>query len=102
MFYVRGNKKDYDAWCEAGNEGWSYDDVLPYFIKSQDIKIPELMDSEYHGKGGYLSVEHFRSLSPIVQNFLEAAKEIGYDEIDINGKSQTGFARSQGNCHGEN
>lgn len=96
MFYVRGNRKDYDAWYEAGNEGWSYKDVLPYFIKSQDMRIPELANSEYHGKGGYLSVEHFRSHSPIMHRFLEAAKEIGYDEVDINGEKQTGFTRSQG------
>jgi len=96
MFYVRGNRKDYDAWQDAGNEGWSYEDVLPYFMKSQDMRIPELMDSEYHGIGGYLSVEHFRSHSPIVDSFLEAVKEVGYDEVDINGQSQTGFTRSQG------
>ncbi|XP_060845206.1 glucose dehydrogenase [FAD, quinone]-like [Rhopalosiphum padi] len=96
MFYVRGNRKDYDAWRNAGNEGWGYDDVLPYFIKSQDMRIPELVNSEYHGTGGYLSVEHFRSKSPIVDNFLEAVKEVGYDEVDINGRSQTGFTRSQG------
>lgn len=96
MFYVRGNRRDYDAWFEAGNAGWSYQDVLPYFIKSEDVRIPELLDSEYHGRGGYLSVEHFRSHSPIVHSFLEAVKEIGYNQIDINGESQRGFTRSQG------
>lgn len=96
MFYVRGNRRDYDTWYEAGNEGWSYKDVLPYFVKSQDMRIPELVNSEYHGRGGYLSVEYFRSQSPITYNFLRAAKEIGYDEVDINGESQTGFTRSQG------
>lgn len=70
--------------------------MLPYFVKSQDMRIPELKDSQYHGTGGYLTVEHFRSHSPIVHNFLDAAREIGYDEIDINGARQTGFTRSQG------
>lgn len=60
------------------------------------MRIPELVDSEYHGTGGYLSVEHFRSHSPIVHSFLEATKEFGYDEVDINGQNQTGFTRSQG------
>ncbi|XP_050520933.1 glucose dehydrogenase [FAD, quinone]-like [Daktulosphaira vitifoliae] len=96
MFYVRGNKRDYDAWHNANNKGWSYDEVLPYFKKSQDMRIPQLKNSEYHGIGGYLSVEHYRSYSPIVNNFIEAAKEMGYDEVDINGARQTGFTRSQG------
>lgn len=96
MFYVRGNRRDYDAWLAAGNEGWGYRDVLPYFIKSQDVRIPALLDSEYHGRGGYLTVEHFRSQSPITHSFLEAAQDIGYDEVDINGANQTGFTRSQG------
>jgi len=96
MFYVRGNRRDYDAWRDAGNAGWGYDDVLPYFIKSEDMRIPELSGSEYHGTGGYLTVEHFRSHSPIMHSFLDAAKEIGYDEVDVNGETQTGFTRSQG------
>ncbi|XP_050443789.1 glucose dehydrogenase [FAD, quinone]-like [Adelges cooleyi] len=96
MFYVRGNRKDYDAWQDAGNDGWGYEHVLPYFKKSEDMRIPELMGSEYHGTGGYLSVEYYRSQSPIVRNFMEAAAELGYDETDINGANQTGFTKSQG------
>lgn len=60
MLYIRGNKKDYDRWAEEGNPGWSYEDVLPYFKKSEDIRIEDLQDDYYHGKGGYLTVEHFR------------------------------------------
>ena len=56
MLYVRGHKWDYDHWAELGNEGWSYDDVLPYFKKSEDN---ELLDNEYHGKGGPLTVSQF-------------------------------------------
>ncbi|XP_060533150.1 glucose dehydrogenase [FAD, quinone]-like [Cylas formicarius] len=96
MLYVRGNKKDYDRWAEVGNRGWSYEEVLPYFKKSEDIRIPEYMDDPYHGRNGYLSVEHFRYRSPLAGWFLHAANEAGYDIRDINGEYQTGFSLSQG------
>lgn len=60
MLYVRGNKRDYDHWAYIGNPGWTYEEVLPYFIKSEDMRIEEFMDDPYHGTGGYLTVEHFR------------------------------------------
>lgn len=60
MLYIRGNKRDYDRWESLGNEGWGYEDVLPYFKKSEDMKIEELKNDQYHGTGGYLSVENFR------------------------------------------
>ena len=41
MLYVRGNRQNYDRWAAEGAEGWSYDDVLPYFIKLEDNKDPE-------------------------------------------------------------
>ena len=43
--YVRGNAEDYDRWAELGAEGWSYKDVLPYFIKAENNLIPDLQDS---------------------------------------------------------
>lgn len=48
MVYVRGSRHDYDTWSEEGCEGWSYRDVLPYFMKSEDIQIPELKNSGLH------------------------------------------------------
>lgn len=60
MLYIRGNKRDYDRWAEEGNPGWSYEEVLPYFKKSEDMRIDDLRDDYYHGKDGYLTVEHFR------------------------------------------
>ena len=45
MYYIRGSRHDFDTWAELGAEGWSYKDVLPYFIKSESIQIPELQQS---------------------------------------------------------
>ncbi|CAH2005465.1 unnamed protein product [Acanthoscelides obtectus] len=96
MLYIRGNKKDYDRWEQLGNPGWRYEDVLPYFKKSEDMRIPELRDDPYHGKGGYLSVENFRYHSPMAQWYLDAARELGYDVLDVNAAQQTGFTLSHG------
>lgn len=63
MLYIRGNKKDYDRWESLGNPGWGYEDVLPYFKKSEDMRIEELRDDYYHGKDGFLTVENFRYLN---------------------------------------
>lgn len=52
MMYVRGNKRDYDLWESLGNQGWGYEDVLPYFKKSEDMQIEELLGNGYHGSGG--------------------------------------------------
>lgn len=57
MIYVRGNKLDYDNWAAQGNTGWSYEEVLPYFKKSEDNRNPYLLKTPYHGKGGYLTVQ---------------------------------------------
>ena len=56
MLYVRGNRRDYDNWDKLGNSGWSYDNVLPYFIKSEDNRNPKMARSRYHGRGGLLTV----------------------------------------------
>lgn len=57
MIYVRGNRLDYDYWKAQGNEGWSYNDVLPYFLKSEDNRNPYLLKTPYHNQGGYLTVQ---------------------------------------------
>ena len=53
MIYIRGNRLDYDGWAEAGCTGWGYEDVLPFFKRSEDYSRGE---SEYHGAGGPLRV----------------------------------------------
>lgn len=97
MLYVRGNEKDYDQWAALGNLGWSFKDVLPYFKKSQDMQESGY-DDYYHGRGGPLTVEYFRTVSPLLDVFLNAAQEMSMlnPTGDYNGRTQWGFARSQG------
>ncbi|XP_043257480.1 glucose dehydrogenase [FAD, quinone]-like [Colletes gigas] len=96
MLYIRGNKEDYDNWERLGNPGWGYKRVLPYFKKSEDMRIKEYESSEYHGTGGYLSVEFFRYRSPITTLWMKAGQEMGYEILDVNGPRQTGFTFSHG------
>ncbi|XP_058799457.1 glucose dehydrogenase [FAD, quinone]-like [Phymastichus coffea] len=95
MVYVRGNRLDYDLWERLGNPGWSYDDVLPYFIKSEDNRNPYLARTAYHGTGGYLTVQETPWRTPLSIAFLQAGAELGYDNRDINGANQTGFMLTQ-------
>lgn len=74
MVYVRGQKQDYDSWADAGNKGWSYQDVLPYFKRSEDY---ELGASEYHGAGGPLWVGTAKNEFPICDDFVTAASQAG-------------------------
>jgi choline dehydrogenase len=88
MFYVRGNHHNYDHWQELGNPGWSYQDVLPYFKKSEHQQRGA---SEFHGVDGELSVTDPISPSVISQCFVDAAVAVGYDyNPDFNGKQQEG------------
>lgn len=92
MIYVRGNKKDYDNWQEMGNPGWDYESVLPYFKKSEDMRIEEYRDSPYHRTGGYLTIEYFNYRSSVTDYLIQAGTEMGYDVVDANGPTQTGFS----------
>lgn len=95
MIYVRGNRLDYDNWARLGNTGWSYEEVLPYFIKSEDNRNPYLARTPYHGTGGYLTVQEAPWRSPLSIAFLQAGMELGYENRDINGANQTGFMLTQ-------
>jgi choline dehydrogenase-like flavoprotein len=88
MLYVRGNRRDYDHWAELGNPGWSYDEVLPLFKRSENN---EQITNEYHGQGGPLNVTYPRHDSPISQMFLQAAQMNGLKtNADYNGADQEG------------
>ncbi|KAL2716017.1 hypothetical protein V1478_013693 [Vespula squamosa] len=92
MLYVRGNRRDFDQWESFGNPGWGYEDVLPYFKKSQDQRNPYLArNTKYHSTGGYLTVQDCPYNTPLGPAFLQAAEEMGFDIVDVNGEQQTGF-----------
>ncbi|KAL0130224.1 hypothetical protein PUN28_002068 [Cardiocondyla obscurior] len=95
MIYVRGNRHDYDNWARAGNTGWSYEELLPYFLKSEDNRNPYLARTPYHEIGGYLTVQEPPWKSPLAIAFLQAGQEMGYENRDINGFNQTGFMLTQ-------
>lgn len=75
MLYVRGHKSDYDSWVEDGCEGWSWDECLPYFKKSENN---EHGDDEFHGGSGPLQVSDQKSPRPITEAFIEAATNKQY------------------------
>jgi choline dehydrogenase len=93
MIYLRGNRADYDGWATGGATGWSYDEVLPYFKRSEDNERGE---DAYHGVGGPLSVSDSRSMTPLVDTMLEASELAGLDYTpDFNGSRQDGVGRFQ-------
>eukprot|EP00093_Oithona_nana_P012316 12316.XXX_730581_733805_1 [CDS] Oithona nana genome sequencing. len=93
MIYMRGNAKDYDHWAALGNAGWSFRDVLPYFIKLENMKDPNLAQASHHGTKGPMSVEKSRHTTWLLQAFLAAASTLGYPIRDPNGfQDQSGFS----------
>ncbi|KAK9308520.1 hypothetical protein QLX08_001511 [Tetragonisca angustula] len=96
MLYVRGNKRDYDTWEKLGNPGWSYEDVLPYFKKSEDNRNRFYTETRYHSTGGYLTVQESSYQTPLANAFVKGGQEMGYEARNINGEQQTGFMIAQG------
>lgn len=93
MVYIRGNKWDYDNWAELGCTGWAYDDVLPYFRRSE---ANERGASDYHGAGGPLFVSDQGSPNPTSEAFVESAAALQLRRNDdFNGERQDGFGLYQ-------
>lgn len=89
MIYIRGNQADYDHWASLGNTGWSYQEVLPYFIKSENNAS---LQNKYHGNTGPLSVSNLRTDNPLHQRYIAAAQAEGYNVLDdFNGAEQEGL-----------
>ncbi|AOK29690.1 MULTISPECIES: GMC family oxidoreductase [Burkholderia] len=93
MIYTRGHRSDYDHWASLGNPGWSYDELLPYFRRSEHN---EQFDDAFHGQGGPLNVARLRTDNPFPQYFLEAAVQCGVPlNDDFNGAEQEGVGPFQ-------
>jgi choline dehydrogenase len=98
MVYVRGQPRDFDDWKALGNAGWGWDDVLPYFKKSEDFD----WHSAHHGQGG---PQHVTDISPfahpICRSFIEAAQALGFPASnDLNGGTSEGVGYYQINTRG--
>ncbi|XP_055932921.1 glucose dehydrogenase [FAD, quinone]-like [Argiope bruennichi] len=91
MVYTRGNRKNYDDWAAQGAEGWSFNDVWPYFLKLENNTDPEYLTNGYHAANGPVTFHKPRYEAKIKKPILEAVKEAGYSMVDPNGLHQTGF-----------
>ncbi|MGB0844827.1 MAG: GMC family oxidoreductase, partial [Alphaproteobacteria bacterium] len=93
LLYVRGQAEDYDEWSDLGCEGWSHDEILPYFEKSEDQERGEL---EGHGTGGPLAVSDVRVKREVCDRFIEAGQQAGipYSD-DFNYGDQEGVGNFQ-------
>jgi len=93
MLYIRGQKQDYDQWAELGNEGWSYDDILPYFKKSETNGRGK---SKYHGGDGPLQVTDRPVFYDISKRYIDASQQAGFKVTDdFNGSDQEGVGYYQ-------
>jgi choline dehydrogenase len=91
--YIRGNAGDYDGWRQSGCEGWSYDDVLPYFKRAENQQGGA---DQFHGSGGPLWVSDQRVKNELADEFVAAAQQLGIAKNpDFNGASQDGAGHFQ-------
>ncbi len=93
MLYVRGNPADYDGWAQQGCRGWGWDEVLPFFRRSERYAGG---DDAYRGREGPLEVEDYRTILPLTHRFVEAARQAGFPvSADLNGAEPEGAGYSQ-------
>ncbi len=95
MAYYRGPARDFDDWAAAGNPGWSYADLLPYFLRSEHN--PEFAGSPYHATGGPMGVSFPKSRNRLCDAFNESMRTLGYTELDdFNIPDPNGYGYRQG------
>ena len=93
LIYIRGQAQDYDQWRQLGNDGWGYDDVLPFFRRAEDQEDGE---SEFHGVGGPLAVTNLLERNPLCDALIASAGANGIPfNPDFNGAQQEGVGYYQ-------
>ena len=97
LIYVRGQREDYDHWAALGNAGWSYDEVLPYFVKSEGNARGAFPG---HGADGPLKVSDIGAQHPLIEAFIAGAGQVGVPRTeDFNGRDQEGAGYYQLTTH---
>ncbi len=97
LIYIRGQRQDYDRWAALGNTGWGYDDVLPYFIKSEGNQRGTI---PFHGGDGPLKVSDIGARHELIEAFIDGAGQIGVPRMDdFNGAQQEGAGYYQLTTH---
>ena len=95
MVYFRGQPRDFDDWAVMGNPGWSYREVLPYFIRSESND--SYPGSPYHGRTGPIRVSRIPRPNPMIPAFLDAMRSLGFKHCeDFNGPDPDGYGPRQG------
>ena len=79
LLWIRGQSNDYDNWRQQGNNGWGWDDVLPYFLKSENN---EMGKSKFHNDGGPIMVSNKKINLKMLEEFINAAEEKGIPRVD--------------------
>jgi choline dehydrogenase len=97
LIYIRGQREDYDHWAKLGNAGWGYDDVLPYFIKSEGNQRG---GDAFHGGNGPLKVSDIAARHELIEAFIDGAGQTGVPRTDdFNGPAQEGAGYYQLTTH---
>lgn len=96
MIYSRGHPKDYNRWAEMGNDGWSYEEVLKYFIKSERSNMRRDINPKFHGTDGLQDTTFAPwKPTPLIEAYLESWKSLGYKKVDYNSDVQIGYSEMQ-------
>lgn len=97
MIYIRGHRSDFDGWAAAGNEGWSFNEVLPYFLRAENNAD---FSDNYHSQAGPWRISHLKEVHPLTHTYLQAAQNTGLPYLlDMNGEADEGIGVHQVNQH---